>query len=160
MYIYETRTESYKNVMKTKPILIPIVIIAICGLIVFSPGIVCIGLMRVCSFFDDHARIACGIADVAPIPMNAEILKSGGWSTGFSNQRCCVFKFDNNEQLEEWIKNSPSIRYQQPLLFTTSHPLIGFRSYDDRREWQRNHPDCTLYPPYISIEKLIVLDCG
>ena len=132
--------------MKKKLIIVPLIaFMAISLLLVFSPGLACTVLIRMCSLLDDHAKIACSIADVATIPKNAENLKSWGWSTGFSNQSRCVFKLNSKEQVEEWIKNSPSLKEQQPFLFTPSHRLITFSSVEEKKTWEEKHPDCFLH---------------
>lgn len=102
--------------------------------------IVCLLLAMFLGFLDNHVKIACSIAGLAPIPKNAKVLRSGGWSTGFSNQSCFIFK-STKEEIDEWISSSPSLRDNTPDVLTENHRLISFNSHDELREWERKHPD-------------------
>lgn len=89
---------------------------------------------------DNHVRIACAIADLAPPPRDADILRSSGWSTGFSNQSCFVFKA-NPEAIQKWINQSPGLQAVKPHVLSEDRSLIAFDSMDEVKKWRHAHPD-------------------
>ncbi len=100
--------------------------------------VVCLFLAIFFGLFDNHVKIACGIAGLASVPRNAIVLRSGGWSTGFSNQSCFVFKATKQE-IGQWISNSPSLRDNTPDVLSENHRLISFDSFDEMKEWKKRH---------------------
>jgi len=89
---------------------------------------------------DNHVRIACAIAELARPPKDAEVLQSEGWSTGFSNQSCFVFKA-SSEAIQEWIDQSPGLRALKPHIVSEDRSLIAFGSIDEVKKWEQAHPD-------------------
>ena len=57
-----------------------------------------------------------------------------------------MYEFNNKEQINEWIKRSPSIKDQQPVVFSPNNRLISFKSFEDVKVWQIYHTDDILYP--------------
>ncbi len=90
--------------------------------------------------FDNHVRIACTIAELARPPKGAKILRSDGWSTGFSNQSCFVFQA-TREEIDEWIANSPGLQAVTPDILSENRKLIAFDTIDEMEQWQATHSD-------------------
>ena len=105
--------------------------------------IICLLMAMFLGLFDNHVKIACGIAGLAPLPPNAKIIRSGGWSTVFSNKSCFVFK-STRKEIDEWISNSPTLKDNKPDILTENHQLISFDSLDEKRKWEQKHPDFML----------------
>jgi len=106
--------------------------------------IICLLMAMFLGLFDNHVKIACGIAGLAPLPPNAKIIRSGGWSAGFSDNNCFVFK-STRKEIDEWISNSPTLRDNTPDILTEKHQLISFDSLDEKRKWEQKHPDFMLF---------------
>lgn len=121
-------------------LILPIAVcVGVCAFVVVSPGTACHLFMKVCALMDDHVQIACSNADLAPLPVDAKVLHSGGWSTGFSNRSCFSFK-TTREAIDAWIQNSPSLRDKTPDILSRNHRVISFDSYHQHRKWEQEHP--------------------
>ncbi len=105
-------------------------------------AIVIVGLIvaMFAGVFDDHVRIACATAELARPPAGAKILHASGWSSGFSNQSCFVFRATKVE-IEAWIQNSPSLRDSTPDVLTEDHRLVSFDSAAEALAWEKAHPE-------------------